>query len=98
MKIQDTGGGAMKKIFSTLVLILAIFGLVTSSFADVSVRGHLRKNPKGGWSWVSPHWRSDPDGNPFNNWSFPGNVNPHTGKVAPGNPDTYLRHYYNRNR
>lgn len=37
-----------------------------------------------------------PDGNPYNNYSFPGNTNPNTGNVAPGNPDTYLRNYYNR--
>lgn len=34
--------------------------------------------------------RSNPDGNPYNNWSYPGNTNPYTGKVAPGNPSTYL--------
>ena len=88
----------MKKILATLVLILATLVLVGSSFADVHVRGHFRKNPKGYPGYVNPHWRSDPDGNPFNNWSFPGNINPYTGKRAPGNPDTYLRHYYNRKR
>lgn len=40
--------------------------------------------------------RSAPDGNPYNNWSFPGNVNPYTGKVAPGDPATYLKNYYHR--
>ncbi|WP_205513093.1 hypothetical protein [Longitalea arenae] len=37
-----------------------------------------------------------PDGNPYNNWSYPGNTNPYTGKVAGGDPDTYLSNYYNR--
>ena len=45
-------------------------------------------------TYVQPHYRSNPDGNPYNNWSFPGNVNPHTGKVATGNPETYIRNYY----
>lgn len=45
-------------------------------------------------TYVRPHYRSKPDGNPYNNYSFPGNVNPYTGKVAPGNPDTYLQDYY----
>ena len=45
---------------------------------------------------VQGYWRSTPDGNPYNNYSYPGNTNPFTGKVAPGNPDTYLRNYYNR--
>jgi len=27
----------------------------------------------------------------YNNWNYPGNVNPHTGRVAPGNPDRASR-------
>jgi hypothetical protein len=38
--------------------------------------------------------RSAPDGNPYNNWSFPDNVNPYTGEIAKGDPETYLRNYY----
>jgi hypothetical protein len=43
---------------------------------------------------VKSHYRSSPDGNPYNNWSYPGNTNPYTGKVAKGNPSTYLKNYY----
>lgn len=57
---------------------------------DVDVRGYFRRDG----TYVRPHYRSVPDGNPYNNWSYPGNVNPYTGKVASGNPETYLRHYY----
>ena len=57
--------------------------------AAVRVKGYYRKDG----TYVKPHYRSNPDGNPYNNWSFPGNVNPYTGKVAPGNPDTYLKNY-----
>jgi hypothetical protein len=56
---------------------------------DVHVGGYYRRDG----TYVAPHWRSAPDGNPYNNYSFPGNVNPYTGKVAPGNPNTYLRDY-----
>ncbi len=35
--------------------------------------------------------------NPYNNWSYPGNVNPHTGKQATGDPNRYLEQYQNRN-
>lgn len=48
-------------------------------------------------TYVNGYWRSSPDGDPYNNYSFAGNTNPYTGKVAPGNPDTYLRNYYDRN-
>ena len=82
-----------KKAFSLIVLILVFaLCLTISSHADVYVHGYYKKDG----TYVKPHYRSDPDGNPYNNWSFPGNINPHTGKVAPGNPDTYLKNYYNK--
>ena len=58
----------------------------------VSVRGYYRKDG----TYVSPHYRTAPDGNPYNNYSFPGNFNPNTGRITPGNPQTYLNRYYNR--
>lgn len=60
--------------------------------AQVKVKGYYRKDG----TYVKPHYRSNPDGNPYNNWSYPGNTNPYTGKTATGNPDTYLKNYYNR--
>jgi hypothetical protein len=59
--------------------------------ADEYVHGYTRSDG----TYVQGYMRSSPDGNPYNNYSFPGNTNPHTGKAAPGNPDTYLRNYYN---
>lgn len=56
---------------------------------DVPVSGYVRSNGR----YVQPHMQGARDGNPYNNFSFPGNVNPYTGKVATGNPDTYLRRY-----
>ena len=64
----------------------------SSSGGSVSVRGYTRRDG----TYVQPHVRSATDGNPYNNYSFPGNYNPYTGKTAPGNPDTYLERYYNR--
>lgn len=49
---------------------------VQQAFADVPVNGYTKKDG----TYVAPHWRSDPDGNPNNNWSHEGNVNPHTGQ------------------
>ncbi len=59
--------------------------------AAVSVRGYYRKNG----TYVEPHYRSDPDSSPYNNWSYPGNINPYTNKIAPGNSSTYLDNYRN---
>lgn len=47
-------------------------------------------------TYVLPHERTRPDGNPYNNYSFPGNYNPNIGEITPDNPETYLRHYYNQ--
>ncbi len=76
-----------------LLLFLMLTWLI-ESVAQVYVDGYYRKDG----TYVQPHYRSNPDGNPYNNWSFPGNTNPYTGKVATGNPDTYLDNYYNRDR
>jgi hypothetical protein len=78
-----------QKRFICLIFIV-IFTLQVD--AQVKVKGYYRKDG----TYVRPHYRSNPDGNPYNNWSFPGNTNPYTGKTANGNPDTYLRNYYNR--
>jgi len=56
-------------------------------WAEEYVHGYSRHDG----TYVQPHWRSNPDGNPYNNWSLPGNVNPHTGRRATGNVGAYLR-------
>ncbi|MEO0285246.1 MAG: hypothetical protein ABIM31_00350 [candidate division WOR-3 bacterium] len=72
--------------------VLALIVFVSPAFPQVHVRGYYRSDG----TYVKPHYRSYPDDNPYNNWSFPGNVNPYTGEVAKGDPNTYLYHYYNR--
>ncbi len=80
-----------KRIIISIILIFIIFSLFLSlAFADVRVSGYYRKDG----TYVQGYWRSSPDSDPTNNWSFPGNVNPYTGKVATGNPETYLKNYY----
>jgi hypothetical protein len=65
--------------------MLGLIGL-----AQVQVKGYYRKNG----TYVQPHVRSNPDGNPYNNYSFPGNTNPYTGKTATGSEEAYLNNYY----
>lgn len=78
---------------SVKILIIILVALISTEFlsAQVNVRGYYRKDG----TYVRPHVRSNPDGNPYNNWSYPGNTNPYTGKTATGNPNTYLKNYYN---
>ena len=66
-----------------LVLIgMFLMGGIQLSFADVYVHGYFRSNG----TYVAPYYRSDPDGNPYNNFSTRGNVNPYTGEPGYKNP------------
>jgi hypothetical protein len=67
-------------LFSMSILVVVILTLVitTVADADVHVRGYYRSNG----TYVQPHWRSDPDGNFYNNWSTYPNVNPYTGAIG----------------
>jgi len=81
-----------------ITIILATALVVVISFLAISlaeagwVRGHDRRDG----TYVQPYYRTNPDGNPYNNYSFPGNYNPNTGKITSGNPDSYLNRNYNR--
>jgi len=79
-----------KTFVATSLLVASLIMGSTYAHADVYVRGYYRSDG----TYVQPHYRSSPDGNPYNNYSFPGNLNPYTGKIAPGDPDTYLKNYY----
>ena len=79
----------MKRYFFLILFLLANY----ITFCQVYVEGYYRKNG----TYVQPHYRSSPDNSPYNNYTYPGNINPYTGKVATGNPETYLKRYKNRN-
>jgi hypothetical protein len=63
---------------STLVVVILTLVITTVANADVHVRGYYRSNG----TYVQPHWRSNPDGNFYNNWSTYPNVNPYTGTIG----------------
>jgi hypothetical protein len=65
----------MKKTMTILAVLVIICAASFTANAEVSVGGYYRGNG----TYVQPHYRSDPDGNPDNNWSTYPNVNPHTG-------------------
>lgn len=73
-----------------LFLVVSMIIWITA-YPQVHVKGYYRKNG----TYVKPHMRSSPDGNPYNNYSYPGNTNPYTGKTATGSPQTYLKRYPN---
>lgn len=69
--------------------LLILFLVSSFCFAQVSVRGYYRSNG----TYVEPHYRSSQNSTPYDNYSYPGNTNPYTGKVASGSPSIYLRRY-----
>lgn len=80
----------MRKI--PLLVMALILGWLSVAQAQVWVDPYNRKDG----TQVQGHYRSNPDGNPYNNYSFPGNTNPYTGKQATGGPNRYLEQQ-NRN-
>lgn len=76
----------MKRLFIFTLTVIALLSIILSAAsADVYVSGYYRKDG----TYVQPHYRSDPDGDPWNNWSTVGNVNPYTGEVGTKWPEGY---------
>jgi hypothetical protein len=64
-----------------LVVLLAL--IATAAIArDVYVHQYVRSDG----TFVQGHYRTAPDGKPFNNYSTQGNVNPYTGQTGTVNP------------
>ncbi|MBN8825487.1 MULTISPECIES: hypothetical protein [unclassified Spirosoma] len=61
-----------------LFLILILSGPL--SWAQVHVRGYYRKDG----TYVRPHERTRPNNTVTDNYSYPGNYNPNTGKITGG--------------
>lgn len=81
-----------KRSIVLAVALMVLISFLTVTLAEAGwVRGYTRRDG----TYVQPHFRTNPDGNPYNNYSFPGNYNLNTGKTTPGNPNTYLDRYDN---
>jgi len=74
-------------VFAASSLFLGIVNVVEAGY----VSGYYRSNG----TYVSGYYRTEADGNPYNNYSYPGNYNPNTGSITGGSPATYLNNYYN---
>lgn len=72
----------MKKALVVAGMIAGLIAGAAAANADVHVRGGFRSNG----SYVGSHYRSNPDGNRFNNWSTSGNYNPRTGSIGTRSP------------
>ena len=83
-KLRKEEEGVRKAFIVSGLILLSLSGV---AFADEYIQGYQRKDG----TYVQPHYRSQPDGNPYDNYSYPGNTNPYTGQTAPGDPDSYLQ-------
>jgi len=70
-----------------MVCIAAVLGFLmfsSSVFAD-SVRGHWKDTNRDGVkdTWVDPYQRSSPNNTRTDNYNYPGNYNPNSGRTTP---------------
>jgi hypothetical protein len=75
----------MKKIIVfTLAIILAVPILTYAA----QVRGYWSDRDGDGYkeSYTNPYQRMNPNNTVQDNYSHPGNYNPNTGQITPGNP------------
>jgi opacity protein-like surface antigen len=76
----------MLKLFLTAALVIT---MLAGSVLAASIGGYTKKDG----TYVQPHLRTNPNSNPYDNYGFPGNYNPNTGRTTPGSQDTYLDRY-----
>lgn len=90
----------MRKSIVLLVLLASVLLCVTA-FAEGSHRtkGYYRDSDGDGYkeTYVAPHQSTNPDSSLRNNYNYPGNYNPNSGTITPGNPDTYERSHKHKN-
>jgi hypothetical protein len=75
----------MKQVLVAIALTAVSLFAVPSAGADDWVRGYYRSSG----TYVQPHYRSNADGNFYDNWSTRPNVNPHTGQMGTRRTPSY---------
>jgi hypothetical protein len=73
----------MKKLITAILAVSLLIGLAGSAMAG-RVSGYYRSNG----TYLQPHYRSNPNRTPIDNYSFKGNTNPYTGRQG----TNYYRH------
>ncbi len=75
VKTKEAQMDIKKLAVAGVVAVGGLFSVGTAS-ADTFVRGHIKQDG----TYVAPHFRSDRNGTPCDNWSTKGNFNPYTGR------------------
>lgn len=68
------------RIIALVLLLVAALGAIAE--AQVSVDGYTRRDG----TYVRPHQRTRPNDTIRDNYNYPGNWNPNTGRITPGDP------------
>jgi hypothetical protein len=82
-----------KNLIALVVFLFVLLNMSSQAYADVFVKGYFRKDG----TYVKPHFRSNPDGLFFNNFSTYGNINPYTGAIGTKRYPDYNYNNYNYN-
>lgn len=62
-----------------LLVVFTLSAIANFSHSQVRVKYFVKKNG----TYVEPHARTRPDKKLYNNYAYPGNTNPYTGKTKP---------------
>jgi hypothetical protein len=79
----------MRALARPLAMVLLLIGgllLVSAPWVEAQGSVYVRPYVRSDGAYVPGHYRSAPDGNPYNNWSTQGNVNPYTGQLGTVDP------------
>ena len=79
----------MKRLMTIVAVLVVMCVTSAAARAAVGIRGYYRSNG----TYVQPHYRSNPDGNFWNNWSTYPNVNPYTGTTGTRRTPSYSESY-----
>lgn len=72
-------------MYRFLILLVILLRVSPELWAQVHVKGYYKSNG----TYVQPHERTRPNSTITDNYSYPGNYNPNTGKITGGNVGTY---------
>ena len=101
---KSKGSNRMRKLItvmasvSMLVMALVIFPessvkpdvAEAACYGSTYVSGYFKSNG----TYVSGHYRTCSDRSLYNNYSFPGNYNPNSGRITGGSRSSYIDNYY----
>lgn len=86
----------MKIVAILLVIVLA---LPVLALGGERVRGHWKNTNRDGIkdTWVNPYERTSPNSLRNDNYSYPGNYNPNTGRITPPSSSPKELYQFNPN-